>query len=263
MKPDPSLLDPLLDAFVGACIEQFGRERVEGIILHGSAAKGGFIPGYSDLDLQVFLTPRCFDGSGALPDAAVFAMQERVGPLPWQESGFRYPQAYFIDPTRLPEWWAGPAPGSYRLLHGRVPPAAEPTPEKLRASGEHWLTVGLPRAITADLEGFVDADDTSLPRRLRLLGTRVTPTIFALLAADAADPLAVWAQPKDAALGALREQFPDEEGPHMAAQFFEDVRALYGGEFDIERGRAAFRRGIAFLRWAQQRAESIPNVVGG
>jgi predicted nucleotidyltransferase len=38
-------LDALLERFVRACLEVFGQGRVEGIVLHGSALKGGNIPG--------------------------------------------------------------------------------------------------------------------------------------------------------------------------------------------------------------------------
>jgi predicted nucleotidyltransferase len=95
-------LESLLDRFVRACLDIFGRERVEGIILHGSALKGGGIPGYSDIDFMVFLAPDSFDEHGELRDESAFAMQERIGPLPCREVGFLDPQAYFYDARRLP-----------------------------------------------------------------------------------------------------------------------------------------------------------------
>lgn len=244
-------LELLLDAFVRACLDVFGEQRVEGIVLHGSAVKGGFIPGYSDLDLMVFLTPDCFDGNGALPDETVFAVQERIGPLPWQEAGFRYPQAYFYDARRLPAWWTGPPPGAHRVLWGALPPEARPSPEGVRRSARDWLARGLHEAVAADLHGFIDADDASIPRRLRLLGTRVTPTMFAVLTLEADDPIALWAQPKDAALEQLRARYPGASGPNAAGRFYEAVRRLYGAAFDPDAGRTAFRDGIAFLRWAE------------
>jgi hypothetical protein len=69
---------------------------------------------------MVFLTPDCFNGQGDLPDEQVFAIQERIGPLPWREAGFLYPQAYCYDARRLPPWRNGPVPGAYRALWGRL-----------------------------------------------------------------------------------------------------------------------------------------------
>ena len=38
-----------------------------GLLVHGSALKGGVIPGCSDIDLQVYLENRAFDERGRLP----------------------------------------------------------------------------------------------------------------------------------------------------------------------------------------------------
>lgn len=257
MPPD---LEPLLERFVRACMNAFGEERVEGIVLHGSAAKGGSIPGFSDVDLMAFLAAECFDSTGSLPDDAVFAIQEAIGPLPWREAGFLYPQAYFYDARRLPDWWTGPAPGAYRVLWGRLPEQAKPTAEGLRESSRHFLREVLSQYISRDLGGFVDAPDDTLPRRVRLLGTRVAPALFALLAHDADDALQVWAQPKTDALDGLEKRYPKEEGPALVRSFYEDVASLYGSVFDGGLARKTFRVGIAFLRWAERKGQSLPEL---
>ncbi len=254
----PADLEPLLERFVRACLDAFDKERVEGVILHGSAAKGGEIPGYSDIDFMVFLAPDCLDSSGVPPDEAIFAIQERIGPLPWREAGFLYPQAYFHDARRLPESWTGPVPGACRVLWGSLPPEAQPTPAGLRASSRDFLKEILPQYISRDLSGFIDAMDDTLPRRLRLLGTSVAPTLFALLAHDAEDVMEVWAQPKTEALRRLGERYPNDEGPSLARRFYQDVAQLYGDEFDADRARQTFRTGIAFLRWAERITQSLP-----
>lgn len=253
-------LDPLLDRFVQACLDAFGRERVEGIILHGSALKGGGIPGYSDIDFMVFLSSDCFDSNGDLLDDLVFAIQERIGPLPWREAGFLYPQAYFYDARRLPEWWTGPVPDAYRVLWGYLPAEAVPTAEKLRAIEAPFLTEELSKQLAATLRSFADADDASLPRRVRLLGTAVTPAVFAVLALDADDVLELWALPKFEALALLEARYPDAEGPALARRFYDNVRLLYGDDFDADLGRETFRVGVRFLRWATQTA--LTRVVG-
>ncbi len=170
-------LEALLQHFVDACLEVFGEDRVEAVILHGSALKGGIIRG--------------------------------------------------------------------------LPEQAKPTPDGLRASSRRFLSDTLPQYVSRDLGGFVDAPDDTLPRRVRLLGTSVMPTIFSLLACDAEDPMQVWALPKFEALDRLEERYGETEGPALARRFYENVQRLYGGEFDADLGRQTFRTGIAFLRWAQ------------
>ena len=251
-------LEPLLEAFSRACLDVFGAERVEGIVIHGSAVKGGGIPGYSDVDFMVFVTPDCFDGDGQLPDGAAFALQERIGPLPWREAGYGYPQANFYDARRLPSWWTGPAPGAYRVPHGRLPPEATPTAEGLRGSSLRFLKEELAQRISWSVRNFIDADDATLPRRVRLLGTDVTPAIFALAGHDAEHSLELWALPKLEALARLEAMYPDAHELALARRFFQNVEQLYAEEFDADLGRETFRLGIGFLRWVEEQARSLP-----
>jgi hypothetical protein len=109
---------------------------------------------------------------------------------------------------------------------------------------------------------FADAHDPTLPRRVRLLATRVTPTIFALAGYDAEDIVEIWALPKFEALRRLEARHPGDPGPGLAREFFENVRRLYGQQFEADLGRKTFRIGIAFLRWAEQVAESLPEPRG-
>ena len=250
-------LEGLLDAFVEACLDAFGPEQVECIVLHGSALKGGAIPGYSDVDFQVYLSPECFDSDGNVADAPAFALQERIGPLPWREAGFLYPQASFLDAAKLPEWWTGPIPGAHRVLWGTAPPHAFATAERLRESSLYHLQVDMPRRIGWNVHNFADADDRTLPRRVRLLGTDVAPTIFALIAHDAPDAIELWALSKLEALSRLEARYPDAEGPAHARRFFENAARLYGGTFDADLGRETFRTGISFLRWAEAIGKSL------
>ncbi len=193
-------LEPLLDGFVGACRDIFGEDKIEGIILHGSAVKGGIIPGYSDIDFMVFLSPDAFRDDGSLPDEAAFAMQERIGPMPWRKAGFGYPQAYFYDARRLPEWWTGPVPGAFRALVGELPDAAKATTEGLRAGARLFLSETLPGRLNGMVSNYADSADAQLPRRVRLLGTDLTPAVFSLASLHTDDLLLLWGRPKFEAL---------------------------------------------------------------
>ena len=47
-------------------------------------------------------------------------------------------------------------------------------------------------------------------------------------------------------------------GRPLARRFYDNVRTLYGGAFDADLGRETFRTGVAFLRWAERVARSLP-----
>ncbi len=249
-------LEPLLNGFVGACRDIFGEANIEGIILHGSAVKGGIIPGYSDIDFMVFLTPDAFHDA-ALPDEAAFAMQERIGPMPWRKAGFGYPQAYFYDARRLPEWWTGPVPGAFRALVGELPDAARATEEGLRAGARRFLSETLPGRLNGMVSNYADSADTQLPRRVRLLGTDLTPAVFSLASLHTDDLLTLWGRPKFEALAIVDQAHPDADGPRLAKRFYANVKLLFGEEFDVQLGREAFRTGVAFMRWAEQIGASL------
>jgi hypothetical protein len=247
-------LDELLERVVAACFEVFGRERVEAIVAHGSAIKGGVIRGYSDVDFMVFLAPGCFGEDGELADEDTFGFQERFGALPWRGAGFLNGQVYFYDARRLPDWWTGPAPDSYRELWGRLPAEVRPTPERLREIESRFLREELPRQLAAMLRTFVDTADGSLPRRVRLLGTTVTPVVFAVLSLDEDDLLELWALPKQEALARLEARYPGEAGPRHARRFYEGVTRLFGEAFEPALARTTFAEGVRFLRWAHRLA---------
>lgn len=58
-----------------------------GLIAHGSAVKGGFIPGCSDIDLQLYLEDAAFSEHGILPLSTGMAIQRElshIDPAPFQ-----------------------------------------------------------------------------------------------------------------------------------------------------------------------------------
>src|SRR5437899_50124 len=112
---EQSRLNQLLHEFVGACLDVFGDQRVECVMLHGSSVKGGAIPGFSDVDLMVFLSADCFNRGEVLRDELAFAIQQRTGAMPWREAGFLYHQGFFRNAESFENWWT--IPGAYRLLH--------------------------------------------------------------------------------------------------------------------------------------------------
>lgn len=253
MTPADQHLQPLLDAFVRGCLDAFGAQRVDAIVLHGSAAKGGFIVGFSDVDFVVLLSPECFDEFGLRLDLA-FAIQERIAAIPWRNAGASYPQAYFYDAAQMPAWWTGPDAAASRVLHGHFPDELRPTPNRLRAAALRLLREDLPGLIHADVESFADSADEQLPRRLRLLATRVTPSMFSLLTLRSDDPLGEWARPKHAAAERLAAAYPGVAEAALPGQFYRNVSGLLGEQFDVGLARRTYRLGLDFLIWAHRTA---------
>lgn len=69
-----------------------------GLIVYGSALKGGFIPGCSDIDLRLFLDERAFGDHHELPFAICLAIQRDLAQI--DQAPFRYIQGkgIFNDP---------------------------------------------------------------------------------------------------------------------------------------------------------------------
>jgi len=249
--PATSELDALLDAFVHACLDVFGEQRVVAVVLHGSAAKGGFIPGFSDVDFIVLLAPECFDEFGLQLDDA-FAIQERIAAIPWERASAAYPQAYFYDARNMPAWWTGPIASASRVLHGAFPDDLRPTPDRMRAAALRLLRDDLPGLIHSDTESFSDSADSALPRRLRLLSTRVTPSMFSLLVLRSGDPLGEWTRTKHEAAHRLAAAYPGVAPAALPRQFYRNVPELLGGQIDVGLARRTYRIGLEFLIWAHR-----------
>ncbi len=253
--PSTPELEQLLDAFVRDCLDVFGDARVEAIVFHGSAAKGGFIAGFSDVDLMVLLASQCFDEFGLTLDCA-FAIQEHIAALPWASVGAGYPQVYFYDPARMPGWWTGPVASASRVLYGTFPERLRPTPDGMRRAALRLLRDELPGLIRSDTESFADSADRALPRRLRLLSTRVTPAMFSLLVLRSEDPLAEWTRTKHEAAERLVANYSGIAGAALPRQFYRNVPRLLGEEFDVGLARRTYRIGLEFLMWAHQAARA-------
>src|SRR5947209_15445378 len=81
-----------------------------GLLIHGSALKGGFIPGCSDIDLQLYLDGPAFTAGGQRPLDLCLAIHRdlaTVDPAP-----FRYLQCVALSRT-LPPDYTGPISGAY------------------------------------------------------------------------------------------------------------------------------------------------------
>jgi len=74
-----------------------------GVLVHGSALKGDYIPGCSDIDFQLYLEPAAFTQKGQLPLEVCLALQRdlaQIEPFP-----FQYIQGHALPPSPSCRGW--------------------------------------------------------------------------------------------------------------------------------------------------------------
>ncbi len=212
-----------------------------GLLVHGSAVKGGIIPNCSDIDFQLYLDRSAFTWQGQLPLELGFAVRRDLEGI--QLSPFRYVQC-FAQTDKPQENWVGPIPGAYHLVAGRLP-VREATAEDLRASARLALSKlnTAPTFIQDDLFG---PGGVLLQRNLRLLCTKVWPVLYQVLTLlpQELDPIGIWCLTKEEAM----ERLPSEMALHDTIRaFYRAVWDYYPAETSLEKALALIESGVAFL----------------
>ncbi len=197
-----------------------------GLLVHGSALKGGAIPGCSDIDLQLYLKQDAFTPEWRLPLELAMAIHRdlaRSDPAP-----FQYIQCYALPerPGLLGRRLSiGPVPGTYHVVAGRRP-VPEATADEVRRRAHETLgqLAADPAGVAA---GLLEHGGGRLERLVRLLCTDVWPALFAVLACRADDPCAVWRLTKGEAVARVAVELPPlgSEG----GRFLALVRAYFDG----------------------------------
>ena len=223
-------------------IHHSGRSFV-GLILHGSALKGGFIAGCSDIDLQLYVLPDALDDAGVLPFDLTVAIHRdlaRIDPAP-----FRYIQCYAFS-TEMPQGWTAPVPGAYHVVAGRLP-IAEATADQLRECARRALE-SLDPALRFLTDGLLDHGGGRLANRVRLLCTDVWPALYHLLILRGADPIATWSLTKQQA---IRQAAPGTSAGAAIRAFYTSLLQYYPSEDSVDAALDVLVRGVAFLRAAK------------
>jgi hypothetical protein len=213
-----------------------------GLVVHGSAVKGGFIPGCSDIDFQLYLREEAFDEHGYLPFERTLAIHRdlaRIDPAP-----FQYLQGYaFGGAPRV--GWTGPIPGTYAIVAGKLP-VPEATSEELRAAAEALIREIDPNARVKD--ALLDHGGGRLARQVRLICTDVWPALYCLLVVKGGKPIAVWNMTKQEAIAML----PEGSVTGQAIRgFYQELFAYYPGETSTDAGLDVLLKGVTFLRAAR------------
>jgi hypothetical protein len=224
-----------------------------GLMAHGSAYKGGFILGCSDVDMQLYLEQSAFAADGQLPLDLCVALHRdlaRIDPTP-----FGYIQIRALPSVASPDQ-VGPIPGAYTVIAGRMP-LPEATEQQLRDAARAALA--RLRPVPAYLpDGLLNHGMGRLARQTRWLCADVWPTLYHVLALRTGDALGVWRLPRGRAIALLPE---DEALGGAIRTFYAAVRAHYPAEAAADGALAVIEAGVVFLRAAKTWWESDPRPV--
>lgn len=227
------------------------------LVAHGSAVKGGFIAGCSDIDLRAYVTAERLTVAGGLPLEAALRLYHDLARIETQP--FRYLQLYLGAAGQTPGAGAtGLIPGAYALICGAscVPLAtagqlrrgARATLGRLDAAaverrlGDYLLGGGLPSA----------------GRELRWLCTDVWPVLYHVLALADGDPLAMWRLSKPEAIA---HTSADGELGSRIRHFWRALATHYATGETLPTALASLEAGVAFLYAAQHWYASKEHVV--
>lgn len=214
-----------------------------GLIVHGSAVKGGVIAGCSDIDFQLFLEDAALNWGGQLPLKVGFAIRRDLKNL--KLAPFRYVQCY-TQTRDGREGFLGPIPGTYHLIAGCLP-VPEATAEELRESARKELTELNP-APTYIMGKLLGPGGVRLTRSIRLLCTQVWPVLYQVLTLQMADAIAVWCLPKEQAIAHLPANTALGASIRM---FYQAVLNYYPAEDSLDSAFAVIESGVAFLEAAK------------
>jgi len=211
-----------------------------GMVIHGSALKGGYIPGCSDIDLQLYLEPAAFNDQGDLSLESSIALHRdlaRIDPAP-----FQYIQGYALPPQKR-EGRTGLIPGAYHVITGTLP-VPEATENELQAAARHRLE-------RLDISNIFRPQELlqhgcwKLAQRVRWLCTDVWPTLYHMLTIQQKNGIAVWRLPKQEAMNLLPQESIPAQRIHA---FYQAICAYYSKEASTENALQAIQYGFAFLQ---------------
>jgi len=214
-----------------------------GLLAHGSAVKGGFIPGCSDIDLQLYLTDEAFHWQGSLPVEVGLAVRRELGKL--NLGPFRYVQCYPRHTVADPKL-VGPIPGAYHIIAGRLP-IPEATAEDLRQSARQALEELKPAPEYLG-NSLIGPGGGRLERNIRLLCTQVWPVLYQMLVLQGEAPIFTWCLRKEQAIQRLPQGSPMADS---IQRYYRALWSYYPTEESLEDGLTVIQFGVAFLQAAK------------
>ena len=220
------------------------------LVAHGSAVKGGIIPGSSDVDTVAFVREDVLTQHGELPLGLAVDLHRdlaRIDPAP-----YRYLQGH-VQPAGTTHGLTF-VPGTFHVITGAADlPVA--TGADLLAAAHRALAMFDAGAASAGISNaLLDHGEGRLDGQVRWTCTDVWPPMYHVACVHLGDGLAAWQRTKHEVLDVLHDE-PIVVEP--LARWFEAVTAHYANGETRESALAALSAGAAFhdavARWIDER----------
>lgn len=220
------------------------RDSLVCVILKGSAVRGDFIQGYSDLDFNVFLKPEVMDGEKSPKVEGAVRFQRALGDIDPENFGASQFQIYFIDSEKYPHDWVSPVEGTYRIFWGSLPSIAREMEESMYLSYAKQFLSDVDYSKKKIVERFIDKPNYRLPPIVRLLGTSLKGYMYSVSVLLTSKPRVVLKLRLDKLLPIVEEGVGSKG---YFSKFFECVSNWSIIRQDYEYARRAFKEGTKAL----------------
>jgi hypothetical protein len=220
------------------------------LVAHGSAVRGGVIPGSSDVDIAAFVDPAILDARDELPLEQALRLHEdlaRIDPAP-----FRYLQGHIYPAGQGPP--VGFIPGTFHVVWGQ--PGVPRADQRQVVDAARRALGGLdPDAIRSGISNaLLDHGEGRLDRQVRWLCTDVWPALYQVACLSEDDGMEVWRLTKQEVVGRLHAE--PLVGP-AATAWIKTVTAHYSTGETLPTALQTIRAGVAVLEavkaWTGQR----------
>jgi hypothetical protein len=246
---DVTPLVPAAQKIVRAVSYLFWREfgsQLIGVLVYGSALKGGEIPGCGDIDIRIYVERAAVDEYGAPLLEQALRLQRSLAKIDIKP--FLYVQTYVtavgVENERT-RGDIGPVAGAYHMVYGRLPEPEATTEQIVQQAHATLARV----AFLASDKTQALLDQGKLERSLQLLCTDVWPALYSVLTLQSDEPAAIWCQSKPAVMNMLPRQTPMGLEIH---RFHQCLVEYYSDEPTLSAALAAMEHGIRFLQAVAQ-----------
>lgn len=214
-----------------------------GLVVHGSAVKGGFVPGCSDIDFVLYVQDKALNQRQELPLPLTMAIHRELAKVDF--GPFRYIQFRVATPSHSA--FGNVIPGTYRLIAGQLL-QPELSNEQLLELCKVGLTELEPDSVIAS-HRLLDHGEGRLQRIVRGLCTEVYPVLFQLLTIQHGDGYRIWQLNRFEAMELLPE---DSVLGDKIRKFYSAVRRYYPTESNVDDALHMIEYGVGFLESAKQ-----------
>ncbi|NOU74244.1 hypothetical protein GC098_23080 [Paenibacillus sp. LMG 31458] len=209
-----------------------------GLIVQGSAIKGGVIPGSSDIDYVLYVDDTGLNEFGTIAAETCINLHKALSDI--DVYPFRYIQFSVISSKT--NKFLPPIPGSYLLLAGQLL-ELEATNDQIFHDAVASLDILKPE-VAFNPHQLLDHGEDRIERCARLMCTVVWPVVFQFLTVIHRDGIRIWNLKKHEAVSLLA----NEPGVgSMAESFLRSVESYYPQEQSPEKALRLIEDGFAIL----------------